>query len=136
MRFPPHGASETARHRPHPTPFRPRRAPTIDGTVVRGVTGNAPTALRTELRPNVPNPFNPRTTIHFVVGQEGPVKVRVFDVSGRLVRTLVDETMNAGAKAIDWDGTDDSGRQVSSGTYLMRLSTVDAQQSRTMLLVK
>jgi len=109
---------------------------TIDGTVVRGVTGNAPTALRTELRPNVPNPFNPRTTIHFVVGQEGPVKVRVFDVSGRLVRTLVDETMNAGAKAIDWDGTDDSGRQVSSGTYLMRLSTVDAQQSRTMLLVK
>ena len=84
----------------------------------------------------MPNPFNPRTTVNFAVGREGPVTVRIYNVSGRLVRTLVDETMTVGQHAVDWDGTDDGGRLVSSGTYLLRLSTVDTSQSRSIVLLK
>ena len=108
----------------------------VNSSVVAGIAGAPPVALRSELRPNVPNPFNPKTTVHFSVGRDGPVSVRIYDVSGRLVRTLVNETMAAGLQAVDWDGTDDAGNAVSSGTYLLRLSTVDTQQSRSMLLVK
>jgi pullulanase len=81
--------------------------------------GSAPTLL--VLRPNVPNPFNPQTTIKYDLPESGPVRLSVFDVAGRLVRTLVDDTMPQGSHEAVWDGTDASRRAVGSGSYLARL---------------
>ncbi len=68
-----------------------------------------------------PNPFNPRTTIKYDLPESGPVRLSVFDIAGRLVRTLVDESKPQGSHEAVWDGRDTSGREVGSGSYLARL---------------
>jgi photosystem II stability/assembly factor-like uncharacterized protein len=85
---------------------------------------------------NFPNPFNPKTSIAFTVDRSGPVKLRVFDARGRLVRTLVDEPRPAGAHTIEWDGRDDGGRQAAAGVYLYRLDAGSQVLQRKMTLVK
>jgi hypothetical protein len=82
--------------------------------------GSAPVA-RVHLRRNQPNPFNPRTTISYELPVAGRVRLAVFDLAGRLMRTLVDEGRREGSYAAVWDGRDSSGREVGSGTYLARL---------------
>jgi hypothetical protein len=82
--------------------------------------GSAPGA-RVHLRQNQPNPFNPRTTIKYDLPTSGPVRLSVFDLAGRLVRTLVDGNMPEGSHESDWDGRDAAGREVGSGSYLARL---------------
>ena len=69
-----------------------------------------------------PNPFNPLTTVTFVVRQPGQVRIDIFDVRGRLVRTLVDDHFGIGGHPVDWIGTDDAGGGVGSGVYLVRLT--------------
>jgi len=83
----------------------------------------AVTALpaRPELLQNTPNPFNPSTTIPYGLPQDADVRLRVFSVTGKAVRTLVDRSMNAGGHGVVWDGRDDSGVPVGSGVYLYRL---------------
>ncbi len=66
---------------------------------------------------NVPNPFNPRTTIRFSLPEAGPVRVAVYDLRGRLLRVLVAATLPAGSHDVTWDGRDDQGRVVASGAY-------------------
>jgi hypothetical protein len=83
------------------------------------VPNAVPTTLR--LYPCRPNPFNPRTTIKYDLPAAGPVRLSVFDVAGRLVRTLVDESMPQGSHEAAWDGRDSTGREVGSGSYLARL---------------
>jgi len=95
----------------------------------------APAAL-TVLHPNFPNPFNPKTTISFVMAESGSAKLGVFDVQGRLVRMLLDESLEAGPHAIDWDGTDAGGKRMSSGVYLAKLLTADQEHTRKMILMK
>lgn len=92
--------------------------------------------VATRLLANVPNPFNPSTEIRFQLANEGPATVRIFDLTGRLVKTLVDENLTAGPKARVWDGRDNLGRQVSSGAYYVRLETSDAVSSRKVMLLK
>lgn len=82
--------------------------------------GSAPSA-RVHLRQNQPNPFNPRTTIGFDLPQAGRVRLAVFDLAGRLVRTLVDEGRPQGSFEAVWDGRDAQGWEVGSGSYLARL---------------
>jgi hypothetical protein len=90
----------------------------------------------TLLRHNVPNPFNPATTIAFSLASGGKTRLSIFDVRGMLVRRLVDETLAAGEHAVRWDGRDGAGRAVGSGTYLYRLETPDVTQEHKMLLVR
>jgi hypothetical protein len=73
------------------------------------------------LAQNVPNPFNPRTTIRFDLPAAGPVRLAVYDVAGRLVRVLVEGERAAGSYEAVWDGRDASGRSAPSGSYLARL---------------
>jgi hypothetical protein len=73
------------------------------------------------LEQNTPNPFNPQTTIKFDLPEGGPVRLSVFDVAGRLIRTLVDASMPQGSYETTWDGRDSAGREVASGSYLARL---------------
>jgi hypothetical protein len=109
---------------------------TLDGRVIGDTPTNQPVVQRSALRPNVPNPFNPRTTVYFDVAVAGRVDVRVYSLSGRLVRTLVSGEMPAGSHEVMWDGTDGAGRTVASGTYLVRLVAIDRTDSRSMVLLK
>jgi hypothetical protein len=71
----------------------------------------------------LPNPFNPRATIHFDLPEPGPVRLAIHDLAGRLIRTLVDQYLSAGSHQAIWDGRDAFGRDVASGTYLARFES-------------
>ena len=77
----------------------------------------------TRLYSNTPNPFNPYTTVKFDLAQSGHVEVKVFNISGRLIRTLVDEELKPKTHQVIWDGADNEGRTVASGVYFVRLNT-------------
>lgn len=91
---------------------------------------------RFALHPNQPNPFNPVTTIRFELDRPGPATLRVYTVSGALVRTLADARLPAGHYRVPWDGRDSSGRPVGSGVYLYRLTEGGRNLSRKMSLLK
>ncbi len=96
-----------------------------------------PTALGVELRANYPNPFNPSTTIPFTLDRVRRVSLRIYEPSGRLLRSLIEEqTLTAGSHSYVWNGLDDRGRTVSSGVYFCRLATEAGTIARPMLLVK
>ena len=88
------------------------------------------------LAQNYPNPFNPVTRIDFTIPAFASVNLLVYDLKGYLVRTIVDESLSAGAHSVKWDGKNDSGIPVASGVYLYRLSSADFSQSRRMLYIK
>ncbi|MBE0567563.1 MAG: hypothetical protein IH621_16530 [Krumholzibacteria bacterium] len=92
--------------------------------------------LTTELRPNVPNPFNPRTTIAFDLAAASAVRLEIFDVRGRLVRSLVDEVLPAGRHAAVWDGADGGGRPAASGLYFCRLRADDYESVMKMTMIR
>jgi hypothetical protein len=77
--------------------------------------------LRTALGSAYPNPLNPVTAISFRIGVEGPVRLKVFDARGRLVRTLVNGHRETGEHSASWDGRDDRGRAAGSGVFTYRL---------------
>ncbi len=87
---------------------------------------------------NAPNPFNPSTTIKFAVpeGKAGPVTLKVYDVRGRLVRSLVDGFKEAGDYTVFWGGIDENGQNVSSGVYFYRMIAGDFTQTRKMVMLK
>jgi len=70
-----------------------------------------------------PNPFNPQTSLSFTLPATGPAKLAIHDLRGRRLRVLLDETLDAGDHAVTWDGRDDSGRALPTGSYVARLQT-------------
>jgi hypothetical protein len=90
-----------------------------------------------ELLPNRPNPFRGATTIAFTLAAEGPVRLAVYDVRGRMVRRLVEgEHLIGGAHQRVWDGVDDAGRPAAPGVYYVRLDAAQAGATRKMLLLR
>jgi hypothetical protein len=86
---------------------------------------------------NVPNPFNPTTRIVYDVANAGRVRIEIYDVSGRMVRTLVDEHRGAGRYEVEWDGRNVQGTPVHTGVYFYRMSAPGyTSQARKMLLLK
>ena len=83
-----------------------------------------------------PNPFNPLTTVTFVVREPGNVRIDIFDMRGRLVRTLVDDRYGIGAHPVDWIGTDQEGQGIGSGVYLVRLTAAGAEQVKKITLLR
>jgi hypothetical protein len=94
------------------------------------------TGLRLRLYQNHPNPFNPVTTVRFSLDRAGLTALRVFDVEGRLVRTLVSDVLPAGAHEVTWRGDDERDRPVASGVYYYRLESDCGTQSRSMVLMR
>jgi flagellar hook assembly protein FlgD len=88
------------------------------------------------LHPNVPNPFNPTTTIAFDLASAGRVQLRIYDVTGKLVRTLVDESRPAGRYTETWTGIDVVGARVASGVYFYRLDAMGFASTRKMVLLQ
>ncbi len=87
------------------------------------------------LGPGRPNPFNPRTEIPFELPVAAHATIRVYDLAGRLVRTLLDERRPAGPAVVTWDGCDAAGRGVAAGTYLCRLTAGGSAPPLTRRLV-
>ncbi|MCB0270602.1 MAG: multicopper oxidase domain-containing protein [Calditrichaeota bacterium] len=95
-------------------------------------------AIPTEyiLKQNYPNPFNPETTIQFGLPADNKVTLAVYNLSGQLVRNLINNDVPAGQHQVVWDGTNEIGDKVASGIYIYRLKAGTAVQSRKMLLLK
>ncbi|UCH82676.1 MAG: T9SS type A sorting domain-containing protein, partial [Candidatus Latescibacterota bacterium] len=85
-----------------------------------------------------PNPFNPTTTIKYSISERGRVSLRVYNVAGQLVRTLVDEvqTPREDGFSVEWDGTNNAGENVSSGVYFCRLVTTRFKSTKKLVLLK
>lgn len=88
------------------------------------------------LYPNYPNPFNPETHIRYELQQSSSVVLKIYNILGQEVRTLVNTFQIAGAYTLVWDGKDDQDRQLSSGAYICTLRSGGERQWRKMLLLK
>ncbi len=98
----------------------------VPGTLTRGI----------ELDQNHPNPFNPTTEIRFSVANSGKGSLRIYNLRGELVRTLMAGDIAAGSGSVLWNGLSDEGRQVSSGVYFYRLTVGNEALSKRMVLLK
>jgi len=89
------------------------------------------------LYPNVPNPFNPATTVRYdVPATGGHVTITIYDVNGRLVRTLVNEVQAPGEKSVTWNGRDDNGTSAASGVYFYKMRAPGYVMTRKMVLLR
>jgi photosystem II stability/assembly factor-like uncharacterized protein len=102
----------------------------------QGVSAAGDVPSPVALDQNYPNPFNPRTTIRFSTARAGAVKLQVYDLRGRLVRTLVDESRPAGPYSEVWDGRDNRGSGAAAGIYFYRLETGGQVLQQKMTLLK
>ncbi len=94
----------------------------------------APRAFR--LLQNYPNPFNPTTTIHYILPQASKVVLKIHNISGQEIRTLVDIFQAAGSQSVIWEGRNEAGREVGSGIYFCRLHANEVTLTRKMTLVR
>jgi agmatine/peptidylarginine deiminase len=120
---------------------RPMSAPAAwytfnTGTTPTSVAEGGFSPVSVALLESYPNPFNPVMTARYQVVSPGPVDLSVYSTEGRLIRRLVDREVDAGSHEAIWDGTDASGRPVSSGVYFLRLVTRDESASRRVVLLK
>lgn len=88
------------------------------------------------LSQNYPNPFNPETTISYSVKEAGKVKIKIYNMHGQRVRTLVNGERPIGEYTITWDGKNERGDRVASGTYLYQLEIGDFHSTRKMVILK
>jgi len=88
------------------------------------------------LAQNYPNPFNPETTIQYRVAQASKVEIKVYNLMGQLVKTLVDKQQASGNYSIQWTGDNDAGRAVSSGVYFLKMKAGKFAEIRKMALVR
>ena len=88
------------------------------------------------LEPSFPNPFNPTTTIRFSLAESGHAALRVYDVSGRLVRILIDEVLPRGNHEMRWDGRNERGEGMASGVYFYRIVVPGFANKQKMVLLK
>ena len=88
------------------------------------------------LEQNYPNPFNPSTTIRFSVSEKRNTKLIVYNISGKVIKTLVNSVLAPGTYNVKWNGNDESGRVTPSGIYIYNLVSGSLVQSKKMFLVK
>ncbi|MCK4412021.1 MAG: hypothetical protein KAY32_00620 [Candidatus Eisenbacteria sp.] len=84
---------------------------------------------------NQPNPFSPETRIDFELAKAGPVELAIYEVNGRLIRSLLREERIAGKHTVQWDGRDDDGNKVCGGVYFYNLTAPGVRESRQMILL-
>ena len=89
-----------------------------------------------EMSQNYPNPFNPSTKFEFSLPKQANVIVKIFDITGREVKTLINERMSAGKYKVDWNSIDNAGNNVSSGVYFYKIVAGSFTETKKMILVK
>lgn len=92
--------------------------------------------LTYQLRQNYPNPFNPETRISFEIPEVQDVTLVIYNVLGQKVRTLINESYNAGRHVVNWDGLSESGLRVPTGMYFYRIKAGNFIATKKMLMVK
>ncbi len=100
-----------------------------------GTTGRITPRLAL-LYQNYPNPFNPSTSIEFYLPKRERASLKIYDVSGRLVRTIIDDSIEQGDHRYSWDGVNNEGRRVSSGVYFYMLRSESIELSRKAVLLR
>jgi hypothetical protein len=120
---------------------RPARAKLLEKVLLH--FGESPTGAATDVPQagvfasrSWPNPFNPTATIEYSLPRAGELTIRIFNVRGELVRTLFEGRVTQSTGRVVWDGTDGSGRAVSSGVYFYQVKSADREAFRKMTLVK
>ena len=88
------------------------------------------------LHSNFPNPFNPITTLHYDLPEDGLVNITIYDIMGRIVKTLVNSSQTAGYRTINWNATNNVGQPVSAGLYLYTIQAGKFRQTKKMVLLK
>jgi FlgD Ig-like domain len=128
--------------RTHLATINPSQA-ICDPLLLHGAISDCPTDTpirrpggKQQLFESVPNPFNPSTMIRFELENEAQAQLRVFDVSGRTVRVLVNGNVAAGPHDVRWNGRDDSGHILPSGVYYYELVTPFGRDTKRTLLLK
>jgi hypothetical protein len=92
--------------------------------------------IKYSLSQNHPNPFNPITSLRYDLPNDGLVNITIYDMMGRIVKTLVNGSQTAGHKSIQWNATDDRNEPVSAGLYLYTIQAGEFRQTRKMVLLK
>jgi hypothetical protein len=100
------------------------------------IYGTTPLPLDYILFQNYPNPFNPNTSVKFQVPKTSDVTVKIYDMLGQEVRTLFASEVMRGTYSVEWDGLNDAGMRMSSGSYIYRMIAGDFVQSKKMILLK
>ncbi len=114
-------------------PLYPIQAGALATAVEEPSPGSAPHV--NALGQNRPNPFNPETTIPFSLAAPGRVVIRVFDIAGRIVRTLVDRVETVGPHAVRWNGKTDGGERAASGVYFYRITYPSGEATAKKLMI-
>ena len=104
--------------------------------ITTSVNDKVNTVYQYKLEQNYPNPFNPSTVISYSLGQSGNVKITVYDLLGREVATLVNQTQNSGTYKVTWSGKNSFGESVSSGIYFYSINSVSFVSTKKMILLK
>ena len=97
---------------------------------------NVPEIAKTSLDQNYPNPFNPSTTIAYSIQNDGLIELKVYNIKGQLVKTLVKGEQQTGSYEVVWNGKDSNEKSISSGVYFYKLSTKDETIMKKMLMLK
>jgi hypothetical protein len=111
----------------------------VDGLIAQIAGGSldmATTPAQFALNQNFPNPFNPETTIKYSLADDAQVQLRIYNIVGQVVRTLVQDRQVAGRYSIRWDGRDDRGLTVSSGIYFSQITAGKFRDVRKLMLLK
>ncbi|HSP88556.1 MAG TPA: alpha-amylase family glycosyl hydrolase [Ignavibacteriaceae bacterium] len=113
------------------------KLPTPEPNIINDVERNEDVLITDYfLEQNYPNPFNPTTSIEFRIVNSGFVSLKVYDILGREIKSLVNEDLGNGIYHVDWNGDNEFGEKVGSGIYFYRIETEDYKDSRKMILVK
>ena len=89
-----------------------------------------------ELSQNYPNPFNPSTRIEYTLASEGYITLNIYDITGRLISTLIDDYVDSGYHSVMWNGMDDNGKIVAAGIYFYSLQSETSNMTRKMVYMK
>jgi hypothetical protein len=108
----------------------------IDNLLATNVESNEGIARTSQLYQNYPNPFNPVTNIRFELLKSEQVILQIFDIEGRLIKTLIDNRLFAGTHELSWNGLDDQSRPVASGVYYYNIKAGTYQSARRMVLMR
>ncbi|MCK4652817.1 MAG: T9SS type A sorting domain-containing protein, partial [Candidatus Cloacimonetes bacterium] len=123
----------------------PNSPPDPDGTIVdigrfyfdqTGINDNTIVQTKNYLLQNYPNPFNPETTIEYSIPQESKVDLKIYNIKGQKVKTLVSEQLPVGEHSVIWNGRDSNGNRVGSGIYFYKLKTDNFEKTKKMIFMK
>ena len=108
----------------------------VDSTAMVDINGQIVAPNQLTLSQNYPNPFNPRTVIPYELLKIGFVKIDIIDITGRTIRSLLNGIQSSGSHEVIWNGKDNTGKHVASGTYFCRMITDASVISRKILLLR